>query len=243
MTPNSFLFREAKELLEEEFREPETYYTLLEAVAREKTRVNEIAQYAFLEPKNTARYLRILEDLDILKRELPIGKKAKKGIYRFRDLYFAFWFRFVAPYFEEIESGFSEGALEDFNAGFSQYLGGAFEEIVRQFLIELKEMGKLPFHFTKIGRWWHKGEEIDIVALNEREKKVLLVEVKWKELRDREARDILRDLERKAKFMNLNGWEKSYRLVAKRVEGKRDLKREGWFIWDLEDFGEPLAIH
>jgi AAA+ ATPase superfamily predicted ATPase len=25
----------------------------------------------------------------------------------------------------------------------------------------------LPFLFTKLGRWWHKDKEIDLVALNE----------------------------------------------------------------------------
>ncbi|WP_335343155.1 ATP-binding protein [Pyrococcus kukulkanii] len=218
--PNSFLFREAKELLEEELREPETYYTILEAVAKGKTRVNEIAQYSFIEPKNTARYLRILEDIGILKREFPVCRKAKRGIYRFKDLYFAFWFRFVAPHFEEIESGFNEGAIEDFKAEFNDYLGFAFEEIARQVLIDLSREGKLPFRITKIGRWWHKGEEIDIVALNERERKVLFVEVKWKDLSGKEAERILKDLKMKSELLKLEGWEKHYGIMARRIEEK-----------------------
>jgi len=240
--PNAFLFREAKELLEEEFREPETYYTILEAVARGKTRVNEIAQYSFIEPKNTARYLRILEDLGILRRELPVRRKAKRGIYRFKDLYFAFWFRFIAPYFEEIESGFPDGAIEDFKANFNHYLGFAFEEVSKQFLIELNRAGKLPFKFARIGRWWHKGEEIDLVALNERKRKTLLVEVKWKELSEREARGILRDLERKAKLVGLEGCEKVYGLIAKNVEGRERLREESYHVWDLRDFNAALEV-
>jgi len=234
--PNAFLFREAKELLEEEFREPETYYTVLEAVAKGKTRVNEIAGYSFIEPKNTTRYLRILEDLGILRRELPVGRKAKRGFYRFKDLYFAFWFRFVAPYFEEIESGFPDGALGEFTRGFNRYLGSVFEEVARQFLIELNKAGKLSFRFTRIGRWWRRGEEIDLVALNEREMKALFVEVKWKNLSEREVRGILRDLERKGELVGLGGWEKSYGLIAKSMKGKKGLKAEGWLLWDLGDF-------
>ncbi|MBC7095430.1 ATP-binding protein [Thermococcus sp.] len=239
--PNTFLFREAKELLEEEFREPETYYTILEAVAEGKTRVNEIAQHSFIEPKNTARYLRILEDLGILKRELPVARKAKRGIYRFRDLYFAFWFRFVAPYFEEIESGFPDGAVEEFRQAFNQYTGLAFEEIVRQLLTELNREGRLPFKFTKIGRWWHKGEEIDIVALNKKEKKGLFVEVKWKELNEKEARRILKNLEYKIEVVGLEGWEKNCGLVAKKVENKEELKEKGFLVWDLKDFENILT--
>ena len=148
-------------------------------------------------------FVRILEDLGILKRELPIARKAKRGIYRFRDLYFAFWFRFVAPYFEEIESGFPDGALEEFRRDFNQYIGFAFEEIAKQLLIELNREGRLPFKFTKIGRWWHKGEEIDIVALNRKEKKALFVEVKWKELSGKKALGILKELENKVEAVGL----------------------------------------
>ncbi|EEB73017.1 dexx-box ATPase [Thermococcus sp. AM4] len=115
-----------------------------------------------------------------------------------------------------------------------------FEKVARQFLIELNRDGKLPFRFTKIGRWWRKGEEIDLVALNEREKRVLFIEVKWKSLSEREARGILKDLERKAELVGLDGWEKSYGLVAKSVRGKEGLRKEGWFVWDLEDFDAML---
>ena len=49
------------------------------------------------------------------------------------------------------------------------YLGRVFEEVAKQFLLRLNREGSLPFKFTKVGRWWHRQEEIDLVALNERE--------------------------------------------------------------------------
>ena len=42
------------------------------------------------------------------------------------------------------------------------YLGLVFERISTQFFIRNKED---IFNFTKIGSWWHKDKEIDIVAL------------------------------------------------------------------------------
>lgn len=62
--------------------------------------------------------------------------------------------------------------------------------------------------------------------LNEREKKAPFVEVKWKNLKERKAKGVLIDLERKAKLVGLEGWRKSYGLVAKKVEGRDEL-REG----------------
>jgi len=76
-----------------------------------------------------------------------------------------------------------------------------------------------------------------LVALNEKEKKALFVEVKWKDLSKRESKGILKDLERKSEVMRLDGWEKYYGLVAKNVKNKEGLK-ENWLIWDLRDFEE-----
>jgi AAA+ ATPase superfamily predicted ATPase len=48
-----------------------------------------------------------------------------------------------------------------------------------QFLKELNIQNRLPFTFSKIGRWWRKGSEIDIIAINEDSKNVLFGECKW----------------------------------------------------------------
>lgn len=72
--------------------------------------------------------------------------------------------------------------------------------------------------------------------MNEHEKKALFVEVKWKELSEREARGILKDLERKAGLVELRGWEKRYGLVAKKIKGKEELRGKSFLAWDLEDF-------
>jgi len=158
----------------------------------------------------------------------------RRSVYRISDALFNFWFRFVFPRRDEIEMGFD--VVEDIKEEFNEYLGLAFEGIAKQFLVRLNMDGKLPFRFTRIGRWWRKGEEIDLVALNERERKALFVEVKWKDLSEREARGILKDLERKAELVGLEEWEKHYGLVAKSVEGKEELKEEGYLAWDLGDF-------
>jgi len=68
------------------------------------------------------------------------------------------------------------------------------------------------------------------------ERKALFVEVKWRELDEKNGGRILRDLERKSGLAGLDGWEKSYGLVAKKIAGREELEREGFLVWDLEDF-------
>jgi len=236
--PDSFLYSDARFVLREELEEPRNYFAIMEAVARGKTTLGEIINETGLERGTVGKYLSVLIDLSFVRREIPVteSRKSRRGRYHIADPYFAFWFRYVHPNEDLIETGQGDVLVDIVMEDLNEYLGWVFEDVSRQFLIGLNRAQKLPFRFTKIGRWWRKGEEVDLVALNESEKKALLGEVKWKELSEREARGVLRDLERKAELVGLDGWEKSYGIVAKGVEGKEELRAEGWWVWDLEDF-------
>lgn len=233
--PSSFLFREARALLSEELRELSTYLTILEAIARGNTKVTQIANFCYMKENQVVPYLRVLGELGIVRKVTPLF--GKRGIYEIADNYFLFWSRFVNPYYEEIEGNFLEAAVDDFERNFNAFLGKPFEGIAREFLIEANQRELLPFRFTKLGRWWHKGEEIDIVALNEREKRALFVEVKWRDLSLGDARRILNRLEKKAELVGLKDYEKRFGIVAKGIEGKGKLE----LAFDLGDFRELLA--
>ncbi|WP_457741666.1 ATP-binding protein [Thermococcus sp.] len=239
-SPTSILYEEPEFILREELGDVHRYYLILEAIALGKHRVSEIANFAGIEAKDMPKYLRTLTSLEFVRREVPVTEpeRSKKARYYLNDNFFAFWFRFVKPNRGRIELGTFEMDWSAFNT----YVGKTFEEIAKEFLIELNRAKKLPFPFTKIGRWWKKNEEVDILALNERKKRALFVEVKWKDLTEREARGILRDLERKSKLTGLDGWEHYYGIVAKKVEGKEKL-REEFSVWDLGDFQIASNLH
>ncbi|RLF82017.1 ATP-binding protein, partial [Thermococci archaeon] len=226
-------YDEPKYLLKQELRDVSRYFSILRAIALGYNRFGQIADKARVEVNSLGKYLTVLEEMGYVGEEKPVIGKGRT-IYKINDKFFNFWFRFVYSRKSEIEMGFD--IVEDIKSSFNEYVGLVFEDIVKQFLIRLNREGKLPFRFTKIGRWWHKNEEIDLVALNEKEKKALFVEVKWKELNEGEAKRILKDLERKAELVNLEDWEKSYGVVAKHVKGKEKMREKGWPVWDLQDF-------
>ena len=226
-------YDEPKYLLKEELRDVSRYFSILRAIALGYTRFGQIADRARIETKSLGKYLNVLEEMGYIREERPIVGK-ERTVYRIKDNFFNFWFRFVFPRRDEIEMGFD--VVGGIKGEFNNYLGFIFEDIARQFLMTLNRAGKLPFRFTKIGRWWHKNEEIDLVALNETERMALFVEAKWKSLSERESRGILKDLKRKAELFGLNDWGKYYGLVARQVEGKGELRSGGWLVWDLGDF-------
>ena len=224
-------------MLEEELREPETYFQILEAVSLGYTKVVEIANYSYLEAKDISSYLSILIDLGFIEKEYSIlDKKRTRGIYKMKDNFFNFWFRFVSDYFGKIEINETEEAIQNFKKNFNIYLGFIFEKISKEFLIGNKN--KLPFEFQKIGRWWHKNKEIDLIALNNKTKQIAFFEAKWKNLKEKEVKRIIEELKEKSKFVdwNLDKRKEFFGVIGKKIENKKDLRREGFLIFDLEDF-------
>ena len=231
----SILYEDAERLLKDELREPIVYLNILKAINDGKTKLTEIANEAKVAVTNLPKYLKTLETLDLVYKEFPVTVRERKrfGVYRVRDFYYRFWLRFVYPYRDDIEIGAI--SFEDFKESFNTYLGEVFESVAREFLIRLNEKQKLPFRFTKIGRWWDKEEEIDLVALNSLNGSTGVFETKWKYLRTRDAEKILRKLEEKATRLNPKG-EVYFGLIAKRIEDKGSLREMGYLAFDLNDF-------
>ncbi|WP_457750892.1 ATP-binding protein [Thermococcus sp.] len=242
LSKGAFLYEEAEFLLREELREPANYFAILQAIAAGRSRFGEIVNATGLDKSLVSKYLAVLQRLGIVEREVPVTatvkEASKRGLYSIADNYFAFWFRYVLPNKSYLEAGLAEDVWKRSKEDFNTYMGSVFEKLVRNPEVFFRLTG---FRFTKLGRWWRKGEEIDLLALNERERKALFVEIKWKDLSEREARGILKDLERKAKLVGLEGWEKSYGLVAKSLEGKEELKAKGYLVWDLGDFERLIS--
>jgi len=236
LSKGAFLYEEAEFLLREELREPANYFAILQAIASGRKRLGEIVNATGLDKSLVSKYLAVLQRLGIVEREIPVTatvkEASKRGLYLITDNYFAFWFRYVLPNKSYLEAGLAEEVWKRSTKDFNLYLGSVFERLVRNPEVFL---GLTGLRFTKLGRWWRKDKEIDLVALNEREKRALFIEVKWKNLSEREARGILKDVEKKAELVGIEGWSKSYGLVAKSVEGKEELRKD-YLVWDLEDF-------
>ena len=91
--------------------------------------------------------------------------------------------------------------------------------------------------YRQIGRWWVKEEEIDIIALNEKDNEIFFIEYKWSNIKSKKAENIVRDLRRKAELIR---WKddvrkEKYGIIARRINQKEILKNKGYLSQDLED--------
>jgi AAA+ ATPase superfamily predicted ATPase len=205
LTRGSFLYDEVRFVLQQELREPRNYFAILEAIANGKTRLNEIKQATGIE--GVTAYLDTLQQLHLVERRVPVTEtqphKSRRGIYRLKDNYLRFWFRYVHPHRSQLERGGTQIILK--NQVLPQldlFTGLAFEEVCRQFLWSSGLSGNLPMIPVNIGNWWNNHEEIDLVVLGKTD--ALLVECKW--TNQPVGSDILANLERKSSLVRFI-WE------------------------------------
>ena len=72
------------------------------------------------------------------------------------------------------------------------------------------------------GRWWDKEEEIDILELDNSRNRIIFGEVKWRDLSEKDARQVLKRLVEKSVNVKWgNNPEKKYLLIGKKVGGKK----------------------
>jgi uncharacterized protein len=230
----SFLFREPEFILREEVSEPRFFFSILHAISIGKTTSGEVVQHTGLDKGLVGKYLSVLVDLDLIRREIPITEswKSRKGNYYLTDDFFRFWFRFIYPNLDFLETNPSV-VPQRIQKQLEQYLGETFERICRQFLVKTKDAASMS-----LGRWWYQDEEIDLVGLDEEKKDALFIECKWQDLSYTESVKILEKLQKKAEMVRwYNGKRKEqYGLVARKLEQKQLLRDQGYLIYDLQDW-------
>ncbi len=226
------LHEEPEFLLMEEFRAPERYMDILSAVAQGKSSLSEIAGHTGLRRENLTTYLASLELLGLIGKETPLLGRARPR-YFIPDPFFAFWFRYVRPNMAYLEAGLEREVWASVSGDFDAYLGAVFEVVARELLVDLARGGELGFKPDKVGRWWSRGEEVDLVLYSSTEDKALCFEVKWSDLTQSEAERELRKLIEKAR--DIAAGEKAYGLVARRLQGKEALRSKGFYAYDAED--------
>lgn len=171
---DSLFLDEGKNLLIEEFgKEYTTYFSILSLIASSKTSRSAIE--SILE-RNIGGYLdRLKNEYTVIRKIKPIfakeGSRTQK--YEISDNFFNFWFRFIYKNKSAVEIGNYSYVRSIVERDYSVFAGKFLE---KYFIEQLK----LLCDYSHIGTYWERSNEseIDIVAINELDKKVLIAEVK-----------------------------------------------------------------
>ena len=190
LNKQSLLFEEPLFLLQNEVNEIGSYFSIIKSIAAGNHRMGKICADVGVKQTSMPKYLRTLIDLDIIEREVPVTEsnpeKSKMGLYRIKDNFLSFWFRFVYPEKARLEISDISSVAQKIRTNFvDNHVAFVYETVCQS------EMWRLSMHegaidvdhpilrFNKLGRWWNNNEEIDIVGINSGGDEIVFGECKY----------------------------------------------------------------
>jgi AAA+ ATPase superfamily predicted ATPase len=188
MRPGAPLENEVRFLLSsEQVRDPAPHNSILWAIAHGRTKYGEIGNATGIDHAALAYPLRVLQELDWVRKEHPYGEKSeKRALYRIGDPFLSFWYRFVAPNGSALQFDDPRRVFRDRVAPYlSDYMGWAvFEGVCAQWL-KRRAREELGICLLDLGRYWNRDgtNEIDLVGRLDRGN-MLFGECKWSENRE-----------------------------------------------------------
>ena len=202
-----YLYEEAENLLRQEFREPRNYFSIIQAIAEGNTKYGEICNRTGLSKSITSQYLKNLIDLHIIAKDFPVTqrKENRNARYLLSDNYYDFWFEFVYPNKSLIEEDKQDILMKNVNERLQIHYSFVFEQVCRELIWDISP------EVNRVGRWWQKSEEIDVVGLNEKENTVLFGECKWS--KNRVDIKLLDDLIQKSKYVDWKIGKRKERFI------------------------------
>jgi AAA+ ATPase superfamily predicted ATPase len=209
LNPGGRLYDEPRFVLSGEISDTTTFFSILQVVAAGSRRASHIAGKLGLSTNYLSSYVRMLLDLEVLDKRIPVTadpRRSRRSLYYIGDRFFDFWFRYVYPYQSELESGRTQIAVDDIEQTFDHYVSKTYEDCIRDWLWHLQEQGQMPFEMHKLGSWWTKHAEVDIVGINNNSHDLVLGECKWSHTPV--GLDVLKDLYNKAQQVP---WQRSSR--------------------------------
>ena len=169
LNPKGALFHEAEDFISRELRELSVYDTILYAMAMGNEKLNDLYQTTGYSRAKISVYLKNLAAFDVVEKIISFEtggwENTKKGIYRIKNPFLHFWFRFV--YAHQSESCFMKP--EEFYDRFiadelHSYLAGYFVKVCREYVELLNLIGKTPIRIAQMGTWLGKEGTIDVVG-------------------------------------------------------------------------------
>ncbi|MDO8054119.1 ATP-binding protein ['Opuntia sp.' phytoplasma] len=172
--------------LTQEVRNIKNYSRILNSISLGNTQLSNITSKSGIQHTGTtSKYLDILQNLDIVGKEICFGKKnQKKTLYFIKDQFFHFSFYFLEKNKSQKiimnKNNFYETVIQK---DLDKYVSLEFEKICQSFLIKKNKM-----NIEEIGRYWGNEKEInnpknnvnlEIDIILKTNKNVSIFECKW----------------------------------------------------------------
>ena len=184
LNANSMLYLEPEFLLKSDSAGNANQMTLLKTIAGGAHKMSEIAAKMEVRATDLSFYLKNLTDIGYIRREIPVTEKnpakSKMGLYFINDSYIDFWFKFVYPYRGSIDLGRTDRVenivKRDYDMRHSAFV---YERICLEVLLDYCDSRDDILMPERFGRYWDSGKEIDVVAIDDTNKRAFVGECKF----------------------------------------------------------------
>lgn len=193
---DGYLYDETKNLLTQEFADITIVNNIIEQIASGENALNIIAGKIGEKEQTVLYSLDKLINVGLVEKKKCITeeKNKKKTQYVLKDSMFKFWYQFIPKATSVIEMGHGEVYYQRVvKPAIHSFMGSVFEEMCRYYTLKQGIVGEYNCFVTSVGTWWgvenikdDKGNvrtqsaDIDIVAISEVDKKVIIGECKFK---------------------------------------------------------------
>lgn len=172
LTEDAPLFLEAEHYLKQELRELSAYNAILAALAQGKNKLNDVYEQTGFSRAKISVYLKNLTQLDVTEKMYSFDTKeykdVQKGLYRIREPYLRFWYRFIYPNLSVIAAGGGEAVYRKAVAPYlTEYVKEAFRDVCMEYLQLMNRYQRLGRTYQSFGVWHGKTGTIDVLAKTE----------------------------------------------------------------------------
>lgn len=185
LSEDGYFFKKAEELVASELRELSVYNTILMAIAKGENKLNDLHHYTEFSRPKISVYMKNLSQFDIIEKVVSFEtggwENAKKGVYRIKDTYVNFYYRFVYPHLSDLYMMDPEDFYDTYiEKELDDYLNRYFINVCMEYLSLLNQIRRLPLVVTKMGTWVGKTGNIDIIAQSADRQNIVGI-CNWKE--------------------------------------------------------------
>ncbi len=185
-SPSGMFRSEPTLLVGDLVRETRLYEAIIRSIANGAHTPAEMTTETSISSPNLQPYLKRLLELHLIERRVPATiphlqrETTTRSRYHISDPYLRFYYRFIEPDLDLIELGQTDVVWNKISEQFRAFVGlTTFEELCREWVANQTRKGKMPFLFQFLGSHWSGDAQVDVVAINWREKVILLGECKW----------------------------------------------------------------
>ena len=208
---DSYLYKEPEFILDKEITDVKGSFPVMAAIAAGNRKLEDIARHMCMRSTDITRILNNLREMDLVEREVPVTNKyperSKKGLYTIKDRYFDFWFSYVYPNQDMLESGHTEYVLKRIDTTFFQEkVAQTYERLCRETVWDIDRIME-RISPTRVGRYWGAdSDETDIVLLDDINKLIMIGECKYSD-KPKDTRVMKGLKERLSALSRLTGYE------------------------------------